>query len=160
MNAPGSLSVAARSAQARTCAILQRQGHVLLHRGVNDAFWALPGGRLDPGEMSDEALVREMKEELGVAGLRIRRLVWVIENRFLYNGAHWYEVGFYYVADLPPAACPLREGEFRALEEHNIFRWFPLSSVVALDIKPPFLRMRLTDLPAEVEYLKVDQLAG
>lgn len=64
------------------------------------------------------------------------------------------------MADLPPAACPLREGEFRALEAHNIFRWFPLTSVVALDIKPPFLRTRLTDLPAGVEYLRVDRLAG
>ena len=151
---------AARSAQARACAILQREGHVLLHRGVNDAFWALPGGRLDPGEMSDEALVREMKEELGVDGLRIRRLVFVIENRFAYNGANWHEIGFFYVADLPPAACPLREVEFRALEPHNIFRWFPLTNIVATDVRPPFLRTRLANLPSDVEYLKIDQLAG
>lgn len=89
------MTAAGRSAQSRTCAILQQEGHVLLHRGVDDRFWALPGGRLDPGEMSDEALAREMKEELGVERIRIRRLVWVIENRFAYGSGTYHEIGFF-----------------------------------------------------------------
>lgn len=148
-----------KAAQSRSCAILQRNGHVLLTRGVADDFWALPGGRLDPGEMSDEALVRELGEEIGVTGVRVRRLVWVVENRFAYQGSNYHEVGFYYVVDMPPAACPLREGEFRGREAHIVFQWFPLTSVVALDVRPAFLRTRLMGLPEDVEYVRVDQLA-
>jgi 8-oxo-dGTP pyrophosphatase MutT (NUDIX family) len=53
-------------------ALLQRAGrvHVLLvkrvPRGRNPGQWALPGGRVDAGESSRQAAVRELAEETGV----------------------------------------------------------------------------------------------
>ncbi len=49
--------------------ILQKDGKILLIRRAGRTFhnsWALPGGILEEGETVEEALTREMLEELGV----------------------------------------------------------------------------------------------
>lgn len=52
------------------CALVDRDGRVLIAQrpeGKNEAgLWEFPGGKLDPGETPEAALVRELKEELGV----------------------------------------------------------------------------------------------
>ncbi|SHI29509.1 MULTISPECIES: hypothetical protein [Pseudomonas] len=32
--------------QVRAAAVVEHDNHILLHRGVNDSFWALPGAGL------------------------------------------------------------------------------------------------------------------
>jgi len=51
--------------QFRVAAVAIRDGFVLLYRAEADAFWALPGGRVEVGETSEAALQREMLEETG-----------------------------------------------------------------------------------------------
>lgn len=47
-------------------AILIRDGKCLILEFANKPnVWGLPGGRIDKGEMKDEAFQRELKEELG-----------------------------------------------------------------------------------------------
>ena len=76
---------------------LASRAYVLLSRAELDPFWALPGGRIEPGEMSDCALLRELAEELGASEVRLGRLIWVVENRFPHRGQHFQEIGFYYL---------------------------------------------------------------
>jgi hypothetical protein len=77
----------------------------------------------------------------------------------LYRGRRYCSIEFYYTLDLPPDACPRGAGEFMGRESHLAFCWQPLAKAPATDIRPPFLRSRLDDLPTTVEYLRVDQLA-
>lgn len=54
-----------------TAAVIVQNGKILITRrpeGVRQAgFWEFPGGKVDPGESPEEALVREMREELAAA---------------------------------------------------------------------------------------------
>lgn len=46
--------------------ILEREGKVLLCRGIGSTSWDLPGGRLNKDEDPQTGLRREIKEELGI----------------------------------------------------------------------------------------------
>jgi len=51
-------------AEGRPCFVLTRRaGGLRRHAGQ----WALPGGRLDPGETPEQAALRECREEVGLA---------------------------------------------------------------------------------------------
>ncbi len=52
-----------------TAVIPYQKGSILLIRRSTPPFvgyWALPGGRVEPGETADQAIVREVKEETGL----------------------------------------------------------------------------------------------
>jgi 8-oxo-dGTP diphosphatase len=53
------------------CAIIENDGTILAaKRGEAQShagFWEFPGGKIDPGEDAEKAVVREIKEELGTA---------------------------------------------------------------------------------------------
>jgi ADP-ribose pyrophosphatase YjhB (NUDIX family) len=48
-------------------------GRLLLVKHTYDKYWYLPGGAMKRGEDADAALRREVKEELGIAEIRIER---------------------------------------------------------------------------------------
>ena len=43
-------------------------------------YWALPGGRVDPGETVEQTIVREVKEETGLDVALVRKIGEYIEN--------------------------------------------------------------------------------
>lgn len=86
----------------RVAGVCLRGRDLLLEHAPSEDFWALPGGRVELGETSVEALVRELDEELGVAAVP-GRLLWVNENFFEQAGRPWHELGLYYLTALPAA---------------------------------------------------------
>ncbi len=54
-------------------AILERDGKILIGQrkpGQSHALqWEFPGGKVEPGETPEQALARELEEELGISGV-------------------------------------------------------------------------------------------
>jgi len=55
----------------RVCAAVIRDDTILMLRYQN-GHWTLPGGGIEPGETAERAVVRELAEETGLAGI-VRR---------------------------------------------------------------------------------------
>jgi 8-oxo-dGTP pyrophosphatase MutT (NUDIX family) len=130
--------------RGRACAVLRFRDRILLNRFGGDSFWALPGGSVEAGEFSNDALVREVIEEIGVR-VTCGRLLWVIENLFAYRGTEYTEFGFYYEATWP-AGEPLREGEFGGPEADQFFRWAPMAEIADFDLRPAPVKKLLLDV--------------
>ena len=83
---------------------------VLVRRGSPPAYgeWSLPGGAVEPGETLEEAVVREVKEEIGLE-VEVVELVAVLDRIFLDSEG---EVQFHYV--LMDFLCRRKGGRLRA----------------------------------------------
>lgn len=140
-----------RRFQLRAAGVALRDGKVLVHRGVRDDFWALPGGRVEYGETSVATLEREMVEELG-RQVSVGRLLFTCESIFSFEGRRYHEIGFYHLMTVPDdfgtagGICHrVRDGE-SDLE----FRWMPadFESLAAAPFFPEVLRPHLANPPA------------
>ena len=70
-------------------AAIVREGRILLLRRVKTpeaGCWSLPGGKIDEGETYQDAILREVREELGIA-LTETRLLCVVN--LIGEGQHW-----------------------------------------------------------------------
>ncbi|MCJ8055423.1 NUDIX hydrolase [Shinella curvata] len=142
----------------RVAGLIFRDGYILAQRGAKDDYWALPGGRAEIGESSEETVLREMREELHREA-RIERLVWTVENFFTYEGYAAHELGFYYLLSLD-GAFPFHETDIvhRVVDGVEVeFRWLRATPETLTEnrLKPQFIAGRIDRLPASAEHLIV-----
>ncbi|MGB7204821.1 MAG: (deoxy)nucleoside triphosphate pyrophosphohydrolase [Anderseniella sp.] len=98
------------------CALVDLDGRVLIAQRPEGkslaGLWEFPGGKVEPGEQPEVALIRELKEELGID---------VTEACLapLTFASHSYE-DFHLL--MPVYVCRRWKGELRA-HEHSDLRW-------------------------------------
>lgn len=86
-------------------------------------FWEFPGGKLEPGETPEDALVREIEEELRCT---------VSVGAHIVTTTHEYEFG---VVTLSTYFCTLLSGR-PALTEHAQLRWLTPDDLHSVDWAP------------------------
>jgi len=93
----------------------------------NASRWEFPGGKTDDGECFDEALIREIKEETGLA-VTLTRVIGSAESQMVDRC----------IAYLIMEAKAL-EGGVRLSKEHEEYRWVEPDQIRELDLCPQFI---------------------
>lgn len=128
-------------------AALIRDGKVLAARRAPQAarggLWELPGGKVEPGESDADALVRELREELGVS---------VSVNAFLAESTHAYPD---VTITLAAWSCSIRSGALTP-REHDAIRWVSADDLHRLDWAPADVPL----LAAVADRLEPSRLKG
>ena len=121
-----------------------RDGKLLLCRAKGGASTYLPGGHIEFGETGRQALVREVKEELGVES-STGAFLGVVENAFLQHGKPHAEINLVYELKLGTG-----DGELPPLnsqEDWIEFEWCDLNRLDEANLLPPAFRS-LSEWPA------------
>ena len=139
----------------RVAALAMYQGHVLIHQYEDYDYWSLPGGNVELGETTQEALKRELQEEANL-DVTVDRLLWVHENYFVRKsgwgaGRHIHELCFYYLVRMNTEKTFQFTG--REGEKKLRFKWVLLDEINAYPLMPSFLKSRLQLLPGQTEHI-------
>ncbi|HEX8996750.1 MAG TPA: NUDIX domain-containing protein [Ktedonobacterales bacterium] len=150
----------------RVAGVWLHEGHVLLQGDPSGEFWCLPGGRVELMEPAEEALRRELREELALSDETcVGRLLWVMQNFFYAPewGGALHELGLYFLInptadDIARLADTTRQHPCAEPDSELIFRWFALADLPQTrPILPPFLNTALLDLPATPQIITDDR---
>ena len=87
-------------------------------------LWEFPGGKIEPGETPEEALIRECREELAVLIEEPRELTSVV-HRYPEKTVH-----------LILMQCRLARGEVPVPQEHQQVVWVPRDELAAMNLCP------------------------
>ena len=109
-----------------------KDGKVLLCRAKGGHSTYLPGGHIEFGETGRQALVREVREELGVAS-ETGAFLGAVENAFQQHGKPHAEINLVYELKIDAAAVASQEDWIE-------FVWCDLSQLDAANLLPEAFR--------------------
>ena len=101
--------------------------------GAYKDWWEFPGGKIEAGETPEEALVREIKEELDTE-IKVESFLTTVEYDY---------PEFYLIMDC--FWCSVEHGNLKLLE-HEASRWLPLDGL-----------LQVNWLPADIEVIDAIQ---
>lgn len=110
---------------------------MLLQKGLKSGHYNLVGGRLQFGETTDEALKREIKEELGIE-IKTATLMHIAENFFEWQGRHAHEIDFVFKVELDEKYLE-KFSHFHILDQEEETVWVSNKEIKKLKCLPCYI---------------------
>lgn len=134
----------------RVCAMIISENRILAMHDERSPYFYLPGGRVKMGETAERAVVREIREELGVT-LEIIRPLWLNQAFFTedVDAIRYHELCIYFLMDSSNTDLLKRGSRFTLTEgEHtHTFEWLEFDRLKDEYFYPNFLKNQIFDLP-------------
>ncbi|HEM2802767.1 TPA: NUDIX hydrolase [Streptococcus suis] len=105
------------------------------------------GGAIQLGETTEEAVLREMQEEIGI-DVEVGPLIFIVENQFSLQEKSYHQIEFLYlVTPLSDPVTYLEEGDsIRQCE------WIAFTDLKNLDLNPAFLKTELATWKGQLQH--------
>ena len=146
----------------RVSGLIIRNNKLLLVDMDDSGFLCLPGGYVELGETTEEAVKRELVEEIG-KDVIVKKYLGVVENYFINKfSKKMHEISFYYLMDF--THLNIEESNFTLIENdkgHNIkldFKWINRDELDKFDIRPNFLKELLKNKKIEFNHFIFNEL--
>lgn len=134
----------------RVCAMLISDGKILAMHDERSPYYYLPGGRVGIGETAENAVIREVQEELGITAEIIRPL-WLNQAFFTedVDNLRYHELCIYFLMDISGTDLLARGGKFTANEgkRTHTFEWLAFDRLKDEYFYPLFLKKDIFNLP-------------
>lgn len=136
----------------RVCAVFLSRGRILAMHDERSPYFYLPGGRVKLGETAEQAVVREVEEELDIPA-NILRPLWLNQSFFTedVDRLSYHELCVYFLMDSAGTGLAER-GECFTLREGrhtHAFEWLPFERLADEYFYPIFLKTEIFNLPEQ-----------
>lgn len=125
---------------------------ILAMHDERSPYFYLPGGRVVMGETAEQAVIREMQEELDITP-KIIRPVWLNQAFFTedVDNLCYHELCIYFLMDVSGTDLLKKGDKFTKVEgKHtHVFEWLAFNRLKDEYFYPLFLKKEIFNLPSE-----------
>ncbi|MGT2774489.1 NUDIX hydrolase [Streptococcus hyovaginalis] len=131
----------------RVSALMLKDDKLYLAKSPKDEYYLL-GGAILVNELTEDAIKREIYEEVGVE-IEVGQLAFIVENHFSLENTHYHQIEFHYV--VTPLSSPNSEmeegGQTRRCE------WVSLNDLENINLNPNFLKTALKNWDGQLKHI-------
>ena len=126
----------------RVRGIIKQKNKYLLMRVDDAEYYHIPGGHVEIGETSEQAIIREIKEEIGI-DITINKLICVSERFYEKKSVNFHELVFYFIVT-PTDSINIESTTRIENDKGKVFSneliWVTAEDMKNLEIKPQMIK--------------------
>ena len=140
----------------RVRALIINGGKILAMKDEISPYYYLIGGKTEINETCEDAILREVREELGIQA-EIIRPVFFAQNFYCgdVDGKRYHEICLYYLLDVSKTDLLSRGEKFTEYEgKHTLrFEWLDIDKLKDKYLYPEFLKEEAAHLPEQLKFI-------